>query len=271
VATYDLGGTGPELLIAHATGFHGRCYLPLAGALADRFHATSFDFRGHGDTPRPDGVPFVWPRIADDAEAVACRLAGPRAGPPTAFGGPLTGFGHSMGGACLLLVAARWPELFGELVLFEPIVYPPGRVGGPNPLSIGARRRRASFPSYAAAIANYSAKPPLSGFTVESLDAYVRFGFRPGPEGVHLKCRPEDEGDTFEAADTSGAWDVLAEIEVPTTVIGGTLDHGLAASMAEGVADRLPRGRYLYLPELDHFGPMTDPHVVADLIRSPAS
>ena len=73
IAVHDLGGTGPPLLISHATGFHGRCYEPLAHALADRFHSVAFDYRGHGDTPQPDG-PVDWQRYGDDAEAMAVWL-----------------------------------------------------------------------------------------------------------------------------------------------------------------------------------------------------
>jgi hypothetical protein len=39
LAVHDLGGEGPVLLVSHATGFHGRCYLPLATHLATRFHS----------------------------------------------------------------------------------------------------------------------------------------------------------------------------------------------------------------------------------------
>jgi pimeloyl-ACP methyl ester carboxylesterase len=256
VATFDLGGRGPTLLISHATGFHGRCYLPLATALADRFHSVTFDYRGHGDTPRPAGVPFVWPRIADDVVAVAAALDT-----------PVAAFGHSMGGACLLLAAHRDPGLFRGLVLFEPIVFPPDpQRQQPSPMSVGARRRRPSFPSYAAAQTNFAAKPPLNAFTPEALEAYVRFGFAPGPDGVHLKCAPDDEADTFDAAMSSGAWDVLAEIDVPTMVVCGRADGLPPRSFAAAVAERLPKGRYLELPELDHFAPMTHPALVAEVV-----
>jgi pimeloyl-ACP methyl ester carboxylesterase len=259
VATFDLGGHGPTLLISHATGFHGRCYGPLAAELAEVYESVTFDYRGHGDTPRPAGVPFVWPRLADDVEAVARTIHG-----------PVTAFGHSMGGACLLIAAHRRPGLFSRLVLFEPIVFPPEPEGdGSNPLSVGARQRRASFPSYEDALANFAAKPPLAAFTPDALEAYVRFGFAPGPDGVHLKCTPDDEADTFEAARTSGAWDLLTEIDVPTTVVCGRVDGSPPALVAGRIAERLPGGRLVELPELDHFAPMTHPGLVAALIATP--
>ena len=57
VAAWDLGGDGPPVLMAHATGFHGLVWRPMAADLAD-FHCYSFDERGHGDSARPPEHPY---------------------------------------------------------------------------------------------------------------------------------------------------------------------------------------------------------------------
>jgi len=258
IAVHDLGGSGPQLLVSHATGFHGRCYLPVAHALADRFHSVAFDYRGHGNTARPDGA-VDWQRYGDDAQAMANALAH-----------PTFAFGHSMGGACLLMAAHRDPSLFSRIVVFEPIVFPPSGLrpdASESPLSIGARRRRASFPSYEAAIANYAAKPPLMGFTGEALDAYVRYGFAEAEDGeVHLKCRPETEAETFEMGPHHDTWDKLPEIETPVLVVAGKVQEFQPSHIAGQVAERLPNATYLELPSLDHFAPMTHPAEMADIV-----
>ena len=263
IAVHDLGGRGPTLLLSHATGFHGYCYEPLAHALADRFHAIAFDFRGHGDTPRPDGA-VDWNRYADDAEVMAVWAVEQQGGRP------IDAFGHSMGGACLLMAALRRPTLFRRLVLFEPIVMPPDSAfpSDPeaNPMVIAARRRRARFASYQAVIDNYSSKPPLAGFTREAMQAYVRHGFAPDDDGVHLKCRPDTEAETFAMSRGHDTWDRLPEIDTEVLVLSGRVEEMQPSRVAAGVADRLPNGRYLQLDELDHFGPMTHPHLVADII-----
>ena len=271
VAVHDLGGAGPRLLISHATGFHGRAYRTLAAALADRFHSLAFDYRGHGDTRTPaaaldgsvTGKKYDWERYADDALTVARSVR-------DAEGGPLIAFGHSMGGAGLLMAAHRDRSLFRALVLFEPIVFPPDparQAGASNPLAEGARRRRATFPSYDAAIANYAAKRPLSAFLPDALDAYVRHGFALGADGeVHLKCLPETEAGTFEGSG-HGTWDLLPEIDVPTLVLAGEEEADAGPAMiAPLVAERLPNGRYQGLAGMDHFGPMTHPGEIAQLI-----
>lgn len=267
IAVHDLGGQGAPLLVSHATGFHGRCYEPLAHALADRRHCVAFDYRGHGDTDRDDG-PVDWLRYGDDATAMATWLA-------DRTGGPIDAFGHSMGGACLLMAAHRAPGLFRRLVLFEPIVFPPGGIrpadqGGldpeQSPMVIGARRRRATFPTYQAAIDNYSSKPPLMAFTPEALRAYVLHGFAPDDDGVHLKCRPDTEAATFATGHLHGTWDLLPEIATDTLVVAGRVQESQPSAISAGVAERLPHGEYLQLDVLDHFGPMVRPLLVADVI-----
>jgi pimeloyl-ACP methyl ester carboxylesterase len=266
VAVHDLGGTGPTLLLSHATGFHAYCYEPMAQLLADRFHSIALDYRGHGDTGLPgdpDAYVADWQRYGDDAQAVATQLRDDA-------GGPIVAFGHSMGGACLLMAAHRDPTLFDRLVLFEPIVFPPPDPDQPasdNLLAVGARRRRASFPSFEAAIANYAAKPPLAAFTPEALEAYVRHGFAAGEDGqVHLRCLPSTEAATFEMGGSHNTWDVLGQITVPVLVVAGRLAERQPSAFARRVADQLASGTYLQLDELDHFGPMTHPDVVADLV-----
>jgi pimeloyl-ACP methyl ester carboxylesterase len=267
IAVHDLGGTGPLLLISHATGFHGRCYEPLAHALADRLHSVAFDYRGHGDTPLPDGG-VDWPRYGDDAEAIAVALV------DTNDGTPIDAFGHSMGGAALLMAAHRRPSLFRRLVLFEPIVFPPQGIRpdvGDSPMVAAARRRRATFPSFQAAIENFASKPHLNGFTPEALHAYVVHGFAPDDDGVHLKCRPDTEAATFQMSAYHDTFDLLPEIATEVLVVSGRVEEFQPSTIARQVADRLPNGRYLQLDQLDHFGPMVRPLLVGDVIAQELS
>lgn len=277
VALHELAGVAgpdhPVVLIGHATGFHGHAYLPVATALAPRFHTFALDFRGHGDSPVSPDWEVGWPGYGDDALTAAEAIAdgaGAESG--------LVGFGHSMGGTALLLAAHRRPALFRLLVLFEPIVPPIEAVDAPpashpiSPLVTATRRRRTQFPSLEAALANYAAKPPLSALDPAALDAYVRYGFYPDVDGggVHLKCDPELEARTFEAGATQRTWELLPEITVPVVVVSGIVEDGGPSRFAEEVADELGAGRFIELPELDHFGPMTHPALIADLVAKAA-
>ncbi|MGB8860577.1 MAG: alpha/beta hydrolase [Ilumatobacteraceae bacterium] len=267
IAVHDLGGIGSALLVSHATGFHGRCYIPFAAELERTAHCVAFDYRGHGDTPRPPGD-IDWQGYGDDATAMATWLA-------ERNGRPIDAFGHSMGGACLLMAAHRNPALFRCIIAFEPIVFPPGGIRDvptdhpDNPMVAGARRRRPTFPSYEAAMANYSSKPPLDAFTAAALDAYVRFGFEEAADGsVHLKCTPDTEAGTFATGAAHDTWDRLPDIHTRVVVISGVVEPMQPSMIARQVADRLPNASYLQRDDLDHFGPMTHPAEIAAIVAA---
>ena len=106
VAAWDLGGDGEPVVMAHATGFHGLVWWPLANALPE-FHCYSFDERGHGDSIRPPEHSYDWTGFADDALAVVDGFALDR---------PF-GVGHSAGGAALLMAEAFRPGTFRGAVI----------------------------------------------------------------------------------------------------------------------------------------------------------
>ena len=270
LVVHDLAGDAslPALLISHATGFHARCYLPIAESLADRYHSVGPDYRGHGDTAIDPNWQTDWSRFGDDAIAAAHAVAGSR---------PITGFGHSMGGAALLMAAHREPSLFDRLVLFEPIVYPAAATGltdaevRETPIVRGALRRRRTFASFDAAYDNYREKPPLSLMTPAALRSYVDHGFREtldehGEPAVTLKCTPEVEAGIFMTARSNGLFDLLPQIETPCLVIAGRVEADEPSSQTSHVAERLPNADYLQLDHQTHFGPFSHPDEIADLI-----
>jgi pimeloyl-ACP methyl ester carboxylesterase len=271
VAVHDLGGPdlgdtagAPVLLLSHATGFHGRAFGPMAAAgLTDRFHCIAPDWRGHGDSVVPHELDYAWHGFAEDVEAVLDQLDSDL----------IYGFGHSMGGAALLMAEADRPGTFAGLFLYEPIVPPPGAFlraeGFDNPLAAGAEKRREVFDSYEAAIANYASKPPLNVFTPEAMRAYVEGGFAPQPDGtVLLKCRGRVEAMTFRMAAVNGMQERLGDVRCPVTIAVG-VDQPLAPSaFAPAIAEGLPDGRLLSLDPLGHFGPMEDPPALANAVLS---
>jgi pimeloyl-ACP methyl ester carboxylesterase len=260
IATYHLGGDGPPLLLAHATGLHGRCWMPMAEILSDRFSVWALDHRGHGASGKdPRGRYDDWSVFVGDLLAVLDELGG-------------TGWraiGHSMGGAVLLLAEARQPGTFASLCCYEPVAVPPGLFdsgsGDGPPLSDLARRRRSLFPSKAAARENFASKPPFSRFHPAALDAYVEYGFVEVGGGVTLACAREDEASVYEGATKTGAWECLGSVRVPVTVVGGHDPADPVGRLVEDIARRIPRGAARRVEGLGHFGPFEDPERVAEL------
>ena len=163
------------------------------------------------------------------------------------------GFGHSCGGAAVLLAEQARPGLFRSLYCFEPVVMPDAaraHVAAHNPLADGARRRRETFPSAEDALANYASKPPYRELDPEALRLYVESGFElvPADEGgdgraVRLRCRRHDEADTFAAAGDHDAFAHLHEVSCPVTLCCGEETDAFGVRLMKADAEPIPDGR----------------------------
>ena len=252
-----MGGSGPDLLVCHATGFHGLAYRPLAQSLKEHFTVWALDFRGHGSSGPAPGDDYAWSGMGADVAACAAAIGG----------GRLYGFGHSMGGAALLLAERSQPGTFESLFLYEPIVLPRGFFDAPraSPLAEGARNRREVFNSRAEALERYSSRSPLAVMRADALAAYVEGGFVDLPDGsVRLACSAETEARTFEASGGLPTEEASA-ISVPAAVAAGTTVAVVSnpGVFAPAIAEALPEGRFLSFENLGHFGPLEAPSVVA--------
>lgn len=208
VAVHDLGGDGPPLLLVHPSSFCAGALRPLARGLAGSFRCWGVDLRGHGDTTSPERLDYAWSGFADDVLAAVDGLGVER---------PLA-FGHSSGGAAVLLAEAERPGTFAALWCYEPIVWPePERARErATRLAEGALRRRDTFPSREDAYANFAAKPPFSFLSAEALRAYLDCGFTAEADGsIRLRCRRETEGAIYVQAVEGDRFGRLAEVACP--------------------------------------------------------
>ena len=255
IAYTDHGGDGPDLLLAHATGFCSGVWQPMLPALTEHYRVVSFDERGHGASEAaPDGI-YAWEGFATDALAVIDA---------TGLDQPY-GVGHSCGGALLLLAEMRRPGLFSAIWAFEPIVFPVDEPVEPprpnsNRLAEGARRRRAVFASREEARANYASKPPLMWLDSRVLDGYIACGLRDLPDGtVALACDPEHEARTYEMGGQHGAYGRLAQVRCPVSLVCGETTDAIGPAMLPLLADRLPDATTDVWKDHGHFGCLADP------------
>ncbi|MHB1510206.1 MAG: alpha/beta fold hydrolase [Acidimicrobiales bacterium] len=260
IATYDLGGDGQPLLLAHATGFHAMVLAELAGYL-DSYHCYALDFRGHGCSRSAAGWQGEWAAFATDVLGVVECL-----GLESPYG-----FGHSCGGTALLLAEERAPGTFAQIYCYEPVVLPllePQPPTFDHRLARGAARRRERFASKAEALANYASKAPLSSVDPRVLRAYVEHGFESEPDGsVRLRCRPSDEAMVFANATGHYGYRDLPKLRCAVELACGARSSDFGEDDLAILAQRLTsaggRARVEVLDALDHFGPMVRPDLVA--------
>ena len=265
IAFTDHGGSGPDLLLAHATGFCGGVWAPIAEQLTDAYRVVTFDERGHGASdPAPNGV-YAWDGFATDALAVVDAL-----GLQHPFGA-----GHSCGGALLVLAEQRRPGTFRAIWAFEPIIFPFDEPTDTQPtpngnrLSDGARRRRATFASRAEAHANYTSKPPLMWLDPRCLEGYLACGLVDEPDGsVRLACAPENEARTYEMGGKHSAYSRLKEVGCPVSLVCGETTDAIGPAVLPLLAQRLQHATTDVWAEHGHFGCLVDPARTVASIRT---
>ena len=262
LALHDLGGTGPLLLLCHATGFCGRVWEPLAQVLAPHRRCVTFDFRAHGLSTRPVDRPMVWQGMAEDILAVVDALSPDE---------PITAVGHSMGGTSLILAEGLRPGTIERAWTFEPILFGDGiPVSGhdsgavqadPSEISQAARNRRAVFSDRNEAYERYGSRPPLSLLDKRALRAYVDHGFGDLADGtVGLRCAPGDEAAIFEFHN-SGARRIVGEVAMGLTVAASG-DGQVPAMAVLDAAAEFPNLDLVRYENLSHFGPLEDPDLI---------
>lgn len=260
IAVHDLGGDGEPLLLAHATGFHALVLAELARYLP-RFHCYGLDFRGHGCSRAASSWNGGWEGFATDVLTVVRGLGLAR---------PF-GFGHSLGGASLLLAEEAAPGTFRHLYCFEPIVAPmldPLAPSFDNPLSATTEWRRERFASKAEALENFASKPPLSILDPAVLADYVEHGFETEGDGrARLRCRPADEARVYANSMSHTGFRDLPKVRCPVDLACGALTESFGEDVIEALSERLRESggtaRTAVFENLGHFGPMEHPETVA--------
>jgi pimeloyl-ACP methyl ester carboxylesterase len=263
VALHDLGGSGPFVLLAHATGFAGRIWEPVAQRI-EGYHCFAFDARTHGCSATPPDASRSWHGVADDVLAAVDALE---------LHGCLAA-GHSMGAAALLLAELARPGTFSRLYCYEPVTAPavtdePLRDFVLAELTL---RRRDRFGSVEEARRNFRSKAPFDVCSEDSLEAYLRACFVPVSEGgdeIELACPKADESQLYREGRAHGLFERLGEIGVPVVVAAGAVERGGPSAFAAEVVERLADARLVRHDDLGHFGPQQDPaRIAADIVAA---
>lgn len=254
-----------DVVFSHANGFNARTYRSILAPLADSLRILALDLRGHGATTIPAVVEGRegWNEFRDDLLALLAAETDR----------PVVLAGHSMGGTSSLLAAAHAPDRVKGLVLFDPVIFTPEQRPtdmGDNPLAEGALRRRASFPSKAAAVEAYTGRGAFCSWRPEQLVDYVEAGFRETETGeVTLTCAPAWEASNFRTHHYD-PWGAFHATTCPVRILRAEV--GSTARLEDGQAGLEATGRFRIdvTPGTSHFLPMERPELVREALREVA-
>lgn len=269
LVAYEWGTPGgQQVVLAHATGFHGRCWDRIIERLPSGWHVFAYDARGHGRSEKT--APVTWGRFGED-------LAGMLA----AFDiRDAIGVGHSMGGHCMVYACASNPERFKRLVLIDPVIFAREKYQDPpvaftslddHPIS----RRRDRFDSWQAFYERLQDRHPYSLWQKDILEDYCQYGVLPAAngDGVELACPGRVEASVYMGNYDTDPYPLIPQITQPVQILrapGSDQDipeMDFAASPTwPGLAELFVNGQDCYESELTHFMPMQDPDRITQYI-----
>ena len=261
----------PTIVMAHATGFHARCWDQVIRLLPE-FHVIAVDFRGHGRSAKPE-PPYGWKDFGQDLVALVSHLELQDA----------IGVGHSMGGHSVIYTALHANRnVFAKMLLVDPVIKvdsssaPPGE----STTSFVAKRRN-YWSSTDEFVDHFKEKIPYSLWQEKVLIDYAEYGLLANPEPVladqsdvlELACPPVIEAAIYAGAGDSSFGSALGDINSEVLILrakkappeskGGFLYSPTSPELSE----RFRLGTDVYLEEMTHFIPMQDPILVAERLR----
>jgi 3-oxoadipate enol-lactonase len=228
---YELGGSGPCLMLAHSIASNLHMWDDQMDALTARYTVLRYDTRGHGGSDAPAG-PYTLELLADDAHALLGALGIREA----------HWIGLSMGGMIGQTFAVKYPGVFRSMVLADTTSRygpeaQPGWAERISAVQSGGMQAildmmlarwftapyRESHPEPVKRIGSYIAATPVAGF-IGCCEAVRR---------INITAR-------------------LEEVTCPTLIVVGEQDPGTPVAMAQEIHQALPGSELQIIPAAAH-------------------
>ena len=233
--TVDGPRDAPVVLLSNSLGATRAMWDPQVPALAERYRVVSYDTRGHGASPAPDG-PYTLDDLVDDVLALLDRVGAERAHV----------VGLSLGGMTALRLAAREPQRVHRLA----VLCSSAKTEPQGFLDRAAAARADGTASFAPAVVSRWLTPP---YAAEHPDLVARL--------EAMVAGADDEGYAA-CAEVVGRLDLredLARVTVPTLVVSGAEDPALPPAHQQAIADGIGGAELLTVSPGAHLANLEQP------------
>ncbi|MFY9398614.1 MAG: alpha/beta hydrolase [Desulfomonilia bacterium] len=255
-------GSGPTLILLHATGFVPWLWHPIARELAPAYRVVAPYFCDHREVEPEEGG-LSWMRIAEDLAAFCKRTGIHRPGL----------VGHSMGATVLTLAHTSFRLDARGLVLIEPIFLPQDfyhlRLSvDEHPLASRSIRRKDTWSSREEALAYLRSKPLFKNWDDEMIELYLDHGMRRDELGsLTLACSPRREASLFMGGMAHDPWPFLPLVECPALVLEGELSENRQYIDLKKATASMKAAEYRLISGAGHLIPMEKPGEISGIVR----
>ncbi len=245
---YDDRGTGLPLLLIHGFPLSRSIWAPQLTALQGEFRVIAPDLRGFGESDAPDG-PYSMDCFADDMIGLLDHLGIDRA---------VVG-GMSMGGYVLMNMLARYPQRVSAACFMVTRAGADDEAGKERRLTLArevlAKGPRIVTDAFNTILFSSRAGEGSSALSAEVGSIMARTSSR-GLAGGLLAMR--------ERPDFTPR---LADVHIPSLVIGAEFDQAIPPEESRLLAEKLPHARLVIVPDAGHMAGMENPAVVNRELR----
>ena len=246
-AAYQIYGEGAPLLLLHAFPLHHRMWEPQIAVLGHRYQIIAVDYAGFGRShwePLDSVVPAIEQvahgilDILDQLDLDSVAMAG-----------------CSMGTYMALAMYRLAPQRFNRIALCN------ARASGDDDATKAARTRNA-------AIARSDGVEPIADMLLPRLlSSHVGQGIRRYVHTMALEASAETVAQGLEMIrDRPDCRDLLAQMTIPTLVVGATDDPIMPVHESIALAKDLPNSETLIMQDCGHLSNIEQPKVFNDAL-----
>ena len=210
--------------LLHGTGFSSMTLAAMASQLPQDWSIWLTDVPGHGGSTQPTTKMPNWPKMANTIADAIYQQANVKEN------GPLIGIGHSMGGVLTLLVAVKYPELFSEIILLDPVLFQTEMIIAQQLMrATGTWRQRAlvksvanrnaTWPNLAAMKESIAGKSFYKAWHPQVISDYCESSTNTRQDNsVQLSCQPSWEASIF-GSYPKGLWRAIYKVDIPVEIL----------------------------------------------------
>ena len=262
--------TGKRIHLLHGTGFSAMTLATMASNFPEDSSIWLTDVPGHGLSTQPSKRMPNWQKMADTVADAIYLQANVKSD------GPMIGIGHSMGGVLTLLAAAKYPDLFSEIILLDPVLFKNEMIIAQQLMRVtGAWRQRALVKSVANRTSRWSSlvsmkeniaeKPFYKTWHPQVIEDYCQYSSMANDDNsVQLSCSPKWEASIF-GSYPKGLWQAVRKIKMPVNILVAKNTYFFIPSAVKRAAKENSQMKWQEFGER-HCFPMEQPCETAEFI-----